>query len=76
MKSLLGSNPDPKMHRITSKKPCKMDAQMRTMANNTKVWFLQDPPCKMLIFACPDGIKFDEKPFQNHIKIHYENYID
>ena len=53
-----------------------MDAQMRTMANNTKVWFLQDSPSKMRIFACPDGIKFDEKPFQNHIIINYENYID
>ena len=30
----------------------------------------------MLIFACPEGIKFHHKSSLNHIKINHEIYID
>ena len=48
---------------------------MHSIANTNKLYVLHSPPCKMLIFACPEGIKIHQKSSYNHIKIHCENYI-
>ena len=45
-------------------------------SKNTKVWFLQYPPCEMLIFASQEGIKIHPKSFQKHIKIIAKSIIN
>ena len=37
-------------------------------------WFLHYPPCFLANFACPEGIKINEKSIENHIQIYNEIY--
>ena len=62
----------PKLSPTQAQNPSKIDPHTPSIAINTKVWFLQHPPCEMLIFACPEGRKIHQKSFWKHKKIYCE----
>ena len=39
---------------------------MHSIANTNKLYVLHSPPCKMLIFACPEGIKIHQNLLKSY----------